>query len=211
MRDGDRLGRRGLAIPGPACEGIAGAGRIVQRERGGFDGVCGGVAAGVRAASEVVGDAVGDGCRRDVHVDVVRIGPASFVKVGWTAVAAPRHGTARRGVDGDARYGVAAYGVLGVVEVDVGAAAVGVQVTIMRLEPVAAVVGDLMILAAAVGEAGGRILAIAEVETGDVVAVAAGVGFRLVEQVDVVAAGTFVQVVVDDRPSGWLSRSCCRR
>ena len=61
LGDGNGLGGRGLAVPGPPGEGVAGAGWIVQREGGGFNVVGGEVAAGVRAAPEVVGDGVGDG------------------------------------------------------------------------------------------------------------------------------------------------------
>ena len=209
LRDGDGLGGRVLPRPGPSREGVVVAGRVAQREGGGVDGVGGGVAAGVRAAVEVVVDAVGDERRRDVHVDVVRVGPASLVQVvaGRSAVLAD--GAALFVVEDDAGDGLSAGDGLGVVEVDGGAAVAGaaVQVALLAFEVIVAVVGRQGVgLAAGHERVGHPGRARLDVEAGDVVAVAAGVGvgFRLVEQVDVVAAGAGVEILVDDRPSQRL-------
>ena len=58
LRDSDSLDGRGLAVPDPAREDIAGAGGIDQREGGGFGGVGGRVAgpASKDAARKVEGD-----------------------------------------------------------------------------------------------------------------------------------------------------------
>ena len=140
-----------------------------------------------------------------VHVDVVAT--STFVEVAACRAPILALRTALGVVEGDGFDGSVVVVVLGIIEVDVGASGIAVQVAVHAFEVAAAIVwregvGPVVADDAFRGRAAGR----ADVEVGDeggICIVAAG---RLVEQVDVVALGAaaLVQVLVDDFPAPSL-------
>ena len=130
--------------------------------------------------------------------------PAAGVFVQVVAavhVAVFAHGAGAGVVDPHSGHCMTGRDVLGVVEVDGVAADVTVQVAFLAFEVRAAVVGREVVGLAAdrervvhAGRAG------LDVEVGDVAVVSAVALLVLVEQVDVVASGALVQVVVVERP-----------
>ena len=88
----------------------------------------------------------------DVHIDVGGLGAAAFVEVVTGAAAVCAHGTALGGVEGNASDSVAVrQGILGVVEVDVVATCMVVQVSFTIYEIVTSIVWNKIVGASSVG------------------------------------------------------------
>ena len=137
-----------------------------------------------------------------MHVDVVAASPLVEVAACRTTILA--HRAALGVVEGDGLDGAVVVVALGIVEVDVGAFGVAVQVALHAFEVAAAIVWREGVGPVVADDAFRcRAACRADVEVGDEGGAFIAVWCRLVEQVDVVALGAAacVQVLVDDRPA----------
>ena len=147
----------------------------------------------------VGGGSVGLGGGGEVHVDVGRIAATAFVQVGGSAVVVatniiPLEGVVAAGVEGDVGDRPLVVEVLlGVVQVDVFAAGITVQVAFLRHEIVAALVGTERIFFVVVIDGRGKvcdfrgIAVIGDIEVGDITLVGAVAARLLVNQEDEIA------------------------